>query len=305
MRNAFTESLCDIAERDSRILFLVADIGNITFDRFRDQHSNRFINIGVAEANMVGTAAGLALSGKLPFVYTIASFLTMRAMEQIRDDVCYQNVNVKIIGVGGGIAYSTLGPTHHTVEDIAMMRAIPNMTVISPADPLEAKKASLAIYEHEGPVYVRLNKVGEPNLYTEDYPFKIGRATLLRKGDDAAIIATGAINGRALQAAAILEKEGISVRVINMHTLKPIDREAVLQAAETGAVVSLEEHSPFGGLGGAVAEILATEASRRVPFRILAFPDQFAHHYGDQEYLRDRHGLGLSRIVGTIKELLK
>lgn len=307
MRNALTESLCQIAAKNEKLLFLVADIGNITFDKFREEFPERFINVGVAEANMVGIAAGLALSGKIPFVYTIASFLTMRAFEQIRDDVCYQKANVKIVGVGGGVAYSTLGPTHHTVEDLAMMRAVPNMTVISPADPLEAKKVSLAVCDHEGPVYIRLGKAGEPNLYADDnFPFRIGKANVMRKGRDVTLFTTGAITGSVLKAAGLLGREGIEARVVNMHTLKPLDREAVLSAAEeTRAIVSIEEHSLYGGLGGAVSEILAEEAPRKVPFKRLGLPDRFAHDYGPLDYVRNRMGLSVERIVQTAKDLLE
>jgi transketolase len=306
MRNALTEALCRIAAKDERFLFLVADIGNITFDQFRKEHPDRFFNLGVAEANMVGVAAGLALSGKVPFVYTIASFLTMRAFEQIRDDVCYQNVNVKIVGVGGGVAYSNLGPTHHTVEDIAMMRAIPNMTIVAPADPLEAEKVSYAVCDHDGPVYIRLNKAGEPNLYTEDYDFVLGQATTLREGTDITLIATGAINQKAFAAADMLLAEGVSARVVNMHTLKPIDRDAILRAAtETKAILTIEEHSCMGGLGGAVAEVLAQDAATNVPFRILGLPDAFAHEYGDQEFLTARLGLGTNDVVAAAQDLLK
>ena len=307
MRDAFTQALCKIAAENDKMIFLVADIGNITFDCFRKEFPERFINVGVAEANMVGMAAGLALSGKVPFVYTIASFLTMRAFEQIRDDVCYQNVNVKIVGVGGGIAYSTLGPTHHTVEDIAMMRAIPNMTIISPADPLEARKVSHAVCAHEGPVYIRLNKAGEPNLYkSDDFIFTIGKANRMREGKDGTLISTGAITGLALQAAEVLAQEGIQVRVVNMHTLKPLDREAILCAAhETKAIVSIEEHSLYGGLGSAISEVLAEEnPCSRVPFKRLALPDRFSHDYGSQSYLRGRMGLSVERVTATMKNLL-
>ena len=306
MRNAFTESLCEIARQNEKVFLLVADIGNITFDLFRKDFPDRFLNVGVAEANMVGVAAGLALSGKIPFVYTIASFLTMRAFEQIRNDVCYQNLNVKIVGVGGGVAYSTLGPTHHALEDISMFRAVPNMTIVSPADPVEARKVSQVAVKTMGPMYIRLAKAGEPVLNTKPYDFRIGRAVTLREGNDTTFITTGAITKKALLAAESLSREGIQARVLNMHTLKPLDREVILRAAaETKAILTVEEHSLYGGLGSAVAEVLAEEASQKIPFKRMALPDLFSHDFGSQDYLTDTLGLSVNSMVTTMKKLLR
>ena len=304
MRNAFTLAMCELAKRDPRILFIVSDIGNITFDSFRAEFPERFMNVGVAEANMIGVCAGLASCGRIPIAYTIASFEIFRAFEQIRDDVCYQNLPVKIVGVGGGLAYSTLGPTHHVIEDLAMFRAMPNMTVVCPSDPVEARLLALASVEHPGPVYIRLAKAGEKRLFSEDHTIEIGQAIPMAIGGDVTLIATGMMVGNALKAASRLEESGIQTGVLNVHTLKPIDREAILDAAErSGLIVTVEEHGIYGGLGGAVAEVVAEEG---VPVRVkrLGLPDRFCPDYGTQEHLWERAGLDPESIVEAVQSLL-
>lgn len=304
MRNAFTQTMCELARRDDRILFLVSDIGNIIFDAFRAEFPRRFINVGVAEANMIGVSAGLALSGKIPIAYTIASFQVFRAFEQIRDDVCYQNLPVKIVGVGGGLAYSTLGPTHHTVEDLAMFRAVPNMTIVCPADPVEARLLAAASIDRPGPVYIRLAKAGEPTIHGDDFSLSIGRAVRLAEGTDVTLIATGVLVRTALEGARILRGQGIHAGVIDMHTLKPLDEEAVLEAARrTGAVVTIEEHNIYGGLGGAVAEVLAEHAAE-VRLKRLGLPDHFCAEYGSQDYLLERVGLSAKAIAEAASDFL-
>lgn len=304
MRDAFAAELYEIVALDSRTLLLVGDIGFKVFDRLAADFPDRFINMGIAESNMIGVSAGLAMSGKLPFVYTIIPFLTMRAFEQIRVDVCMQRQPVKIVGVGGGVAYGALGPTHHAIEDVAILRALPNLTIISPCDPLESRKATRAAYEHDGPVYIRLIKNGEPPLYQGDFDFRIGRAVQMRRGKDATIIAAGALTRRALEAADQLAEKGIQVRVLNMHTVKPLDAEAVLQAAEeTGAMVTVEEHSIIGGLGSAVAEVLA-ESQARIPFRRIGIQDAFCYGVGSQEHHLERHGVTVDGIGGIVYGLL-
>lgn len=296
--------MCELARRDDRILFLVSDIGNITFDAFRAEFPQRFINVGVAEANMIGVSAGLALSGRIPVAYTIASFQVFRAFEQIRDDVCYQNLPVKIVGVGGGLAYGTLGPTHHTVEDLAMFRAVPNMTVVCPADPVEAQLLAAAAVELPGPVYIRLAKAGEPTIHGDGFSLRIGRAVRLADGGDVTLIATGVLVRTALEGARLLRAHGIHASVIDMHTLKPLDDEAVLEAARrTGAVVTIEEHSIYGGLGGAVAEVLAERAAG-VRLKRLGLPDHFCAEYGSQDDLLEQAGLSATAIVQATSDLL-
>lgn len=304
MRNAYISALYDLAQSDQNILSLVADNGAIVFDRFRVAYPDRFINFGISEANMVSVAAGLAASGKTPFAYTIAGFITMRAFEQVRDDVCLQKQNVKLIGVGGGFAYGTLGPTHHATEDLAVMRVLPEMTILVPASPLEAKKATFAAAEHRGPVYIRLEATKEPEIYEKDYNFQIGHAETLSEGADVTLIATGSIVFDALQVARELQAEGMGVRVLNMHTIKPLDVETVIRAAwETNALLTIEEHSVIGGLGGAVAEALAENNQGHVQFARMGLNDAFAQGYGSHAELRRAHGLSVEGIKAKTREL--
>lgn len=301
MRNAFTKRLCEIAAKDKNIVLITNDAPTPPFLEFREKFPERFINAGLAEANMTGMAAGLALSGKIAVTYSIVPFVVMRCYEQVRDDICYQNVNVKIVGIGGGIVYSTLGGTHTSLEDISMMRALPNMTVISPADPLEAKKAAEAIISYKGPVYIRIGRTGEPVLYRKDYNFEIGKAVKMRSGRDATVIGYGSISLRVLQAADELKKEGIGVKVINMHTLKPLDETAIIRAAKkTGALVSVEEHSIVGGLSSAISQVLVKNQIH-VPFRPIALKDEFLTNYGKQTEILDMLGFSVDDIKKAIK----
>lgn len=303
MRDAFIAELHALAAEDPRILLLSGDIGFKVFDRFRDAYAGRFLNLGIAEANMVGMSAGLAMSGKRPFVYTIIPFLTMRAFEQIRVDLCMHEMPVRLVGVGGGLAYDILGPTHHAVEDIAILRALPNMTVVVPSDPVTARAATRAVHDLPCPAYVRLGKNGEPVLPGSDQPFVLGRALERRAGRDVTIIGCGPILKVALDAAEILQRQGLSCRVLDMHTVKPIDVEAVAAAArETRAIVALEEHSIIGGLGGAVAETLA-ENQLAVPFKRVGVPDVFTYEVGSQAHLLAFHGITAGAIADTLVTL--
>lgn len=300
MRDALCESLVELARADERVLLMVADIGTITFDAFRRDCPDRFLNMGVAEANMVGVAAGLALSGKIPFVYTIGSFLAMRAFEQIRDDVCYQNQKVRIVAVGGGLVYSTLGCTHHLVEDLAMFRAVPNMVVLSPCDPAEAAQMVRAVVDYDGPVYIRLSKAGEPAMHDEGYQFRLGKACRLRPGKDMTFIATGAVMRHVVEAARRLASRGVGAGVLDMSTIKPLDREAVLQAAgETSRIVTVEEHNVLGGLGGAVAEVIAESGNGPVRLKRLGIPDRFVETYGTHDDLLAQCGLDADSIAAA------
>lgn len=306
MRDAFVRTVCLLAKENKDIYVLVGDIGTFTFDPFRGAFPKRFLNMGIAEANMMGVSAGLALSGKIPFVYTIAPFVTMRCFEQIRVDVCYQNLNVKVVGVGTGLAYSTLGPTHQTVEDIAIMRALPNMTIISPADPLETEKVTRAVVEYQGPVYIRLAKSGEPVIYESDYEYKIGKGVILKDGEDITFIATGVAVYNAIIAADKLSKEGISVRLINMHTLKPLDSEIIIKSAnETGAIITIEEHSIIGGLGSGVSEVISEQIPKKILFQRVGLLDTFSRDYGTHEQIQALHKLSPEYIVDCAKRLLK
>ncbi len=304
MRDAFIAELHRIAGENDDVVLLSGDIGFKVFDDFVASYPGRYINMGIAEANMMGVAAGLALSGKRPVVYTIIPFLTMRAYEQIRVDVAMHSLPVTIVGVGGGLAYDILGPTHHAIEDVAILRALPGMTILVPADPSEARAATRVAYDANGPVYIRLGKNGEPPLSEGESTFRLGKATVLRPGNGVSIVGSGPILGNALEAARILELQGIDCRVVNLHTVKPLDREAIIAAArETAAIVVVEEHNVIGGTGSAVAEILA-ETGIGMPFRSLGIPDVFTFEVGSRDYLLKMHGLTAQDIAEAMKALL-
>ena len=306
MRDIFVRTLSELMDRDERIFLITADMGYFIFDAIKKKYPRRFINLGIAEANMIGVCAGLALSGKIPFAYAITSFITSRAFEQIKVDVCYHKANVKIVGIGSGITYGTSGPTHQSIADIAIMRSLPHMTIFSPADPVDSLKITKAAYEHNGPVYIRLAKQGEPVINKDDYKFKIGKGVELRSGRDATIIATGSIINNALKAQEELERNGLKVRVINMHTLKPIDKDIILKAAEeTKAILTLEEHNVLGGLGSIVAEVLVEEAKTKIKFRRLGLNDTFCLDYGSDECLHRKYQLDSLYITQAIKTLVR
>lgn len=257
MRTAFLETLCELAGKDERLWLLAGDLGYGTLDRFCERFPKRFINVGVAEQNMTGIAAGLALCNKIVFTYSIANFPTMRCLEQIRNDVCYHNASVKIVAVGGGLAYGAQGYTHHGVEDLAVMRSMPNMTIVAPGDPVEARLATKAIYDCEGPCYLRLGKAKEPIVHSSEPDFQIGKLLVLRDGTDVTLISTGGMLKRTMETADMLGQFGINARVVSMHTLKPVDHEALHSAlSNVPILVTIEEHSVHGGLGGVVAESL-------------------------------------------------
>lgn len=304
MRNAYIKTLYELAKEDVNVLGINADNGAIVYDAFRRDFPKQYMNFGIAEANMVAAAAGMASQGKIPFIYTIGAFLVYRAMEFIRNDVCYQKQNVKIVGIGSGCAYANLGPTHQTTEDISVLRAMPGLTIFCPASPLEAQKATRAAYELDGPVYLRLGRNGEPEIYEKDYDFVPGKGIMLRDGKDVTIIGTGGILLDVLEAADMLEKDGFSVRVINIHTIKPLDEEIIQKAAEeTKAIVTVEEHSIYGGLGGAVAEVLA-EYGGNVRFRRIGLKG-FVEGYGDPESVKKMNGIDNEAIKMVVLELLR
>lgn len=306
MRNAYLEALYDLAQNNRQIMSLNADIGAIVFDKFKADFPDQFINFGVAEPNMISAAAGMASCGKIPFTYTIMPFITMRTYEQIRNDVCLQKMNVKIVGVGAGLVYSTLGPTHHAIEDIAIMKVLPNMTIVSPADPLEAKKATFAAAQIEGPVYLRLGTSKEPAVYQHDYDFTVGRGVKLKDGNDATIIATGSIVHDALQAVEELEKEKISVRLVNIHTIKPIDKEIILHAArETKAILTVEEHNIEGGFGSSVAAVILEGNGPPVKFKRLGIDDCFCSFYGTHQELKSHYGIAKEDIIREVINLYR
>lgn len=305
MRTAFFRTLLQLAEYDERINLIVGDIGFGVVEPFAERFPRRFLNAGVAEQNMTGIATGLALCNKVVFTYSIANFPTLRCLEQIRNDVCYHNANVKIVAVGGGFAYGSLGMTHHATEDLAIMRALPGMVVVAPGDPIEAEQATRAIVAHPGPCYLRLGRAGEVNVQRPRLAFEIGRAITVRDGGDVTLISTGGVLRTAVLVAERLAQEGVQARVLSMHTVKPLDTDAVLAAArETRAIVTIEEHSVIGGLGGAVAEVLAESDREKIAFKRVGLPSVFSSHVGSQEYLRAAYRLSEDQIFESLKPIL-
>jgi transketolase len=301
-RDAFAAALEDIAKHDLRICAVVNDsVGSSKVAGFGKRFPERLINVGIAEQTMVGLAAGLANSGKIPFVCAASCFLTARALEQIKVDVAYSDANVKLAGMSPGMAYGELGPTHHSIEDLAWTRAIAHMTVIVPADPIETDQALRAAAEYRGPVFLRIGRMPVPMVHDGQYRFEIGRAALLRDGQDVTLIANGTMVSRALEAADILARKDVQARVLNMSTVRPLDKEAVLAAADTGGIVTVEEHTVFGGLGSAVAEVVVT--NRPVPMRILGVPGVFAPT-GSATWLLEHFGLTAQRIFDAALELV-
>ena len=305
MRSAFINTLHKLAEEDEKIFLLNGDLGFSVLEGFTKSFSKRSLNMGVSEANMIGVASGLALSGKTVFVYSIIPFVTSRVFEQIRDDVALQKANVKIVGVGSGFTYGQLGPTHHSIEDIGIMRTLPNMTIICPGDPYETEEATKAIAALSGPVYLRIGKKGEPTVHKKSLPFKVGRAITVKKGTDCAIVATGNMLPVGLAVSEILDREKIKARLVSMHTIKPLDVNSIKRAAlETGAVFTLEEHNIIGGLGSAVAEVLPY--SRLSPIFVrFGIQDKFTHIAGTQDFLRSYHKISAKNIAFKIIKSLR
>ncbi len=302
-RDAFAGALETMARERPNIVTVVNDsIGSSKVGNFAKLFPNRLVNVGIAEQDLIGIAAGLANGGLLPFVCAASCFMTGRGLEQIKADVAYSNVNVKLCGMSSGMAYGELGPTHHSIEDLAWTRAIANMTVIVPADPLETRQAVFAAAETEGPMFLRISRSPVPQVHPDDYQFQIGRAAQLRAGKDVTLIANGTMISRALDAAELLAQRNIQARVLNMATVRPIDREAIISAArETHGIVTVEEHTVFGGLGSAVAEVVVQTVP--VPMRILGVPGVFAPT-GSAEFLFEHFGLTPDNIAKTALELL-
>ena len=300
MRSTFITSLIELAKKDKNIFLLVGDLGFSFIEKYQHLFPDRFINAGIAEANMIGVSAGLALSGKKPFVYSISPFVTMRCFEQVRIDLCEQNLNVILVGVGGGIGYGTAGPTHQAPEDISIMRSLPNMTVICPSDKTELRLLLKKIEHLKGPAYIRLSKDNALELYKTEPDFEIGKGIIKEEGKDATLITTGDTLSLGIEVHNLLKKKGVSLRLVSMHTVKPIDSELILKChKETKWVYTLEEHNIIGGLGSTVAEVLAN-SNTHVRFRKFALPDKFQKIAGSKEYLLSKNNLskeGISSII--------
>lgn len=305
MRTAYINILSELAMQDKNVIAMISDNGAIVYDDYRARFPNQYINSGIAESSMIAMAAGLASRGKIPFAYTIGAFLAYRALEFIRNDVCMQNQNVKIVGTGVGFSYPTLGPTHHVTEDVPMLRALPNLLLFSPASPREVKKCVRAAYEHEGPIYIRLGTNRESEVYEQDdYNFQVGRGIVLHDGKDITFVSTGSIVYDVVQAAKQLEKKGISARVVNIHTLKPFDRNIIIEsAALTKAIVSVEEQTIYGGVGSIVAEIIAEERLN-IKFARLGLTD-FAHGYGTHDEMKAVNGLSSEHMCSKVMSILE
>jgi len=300
MRDTYLNALYNLAKQDENVVSLVADNGLIVYDDFRKDFPDRYFNFGISEENMVAAAAGMASCGKIPFVYTISAFLAYRAYEFLRDDVCFQNQNVKIVGIGSGLTYSTLGPSHHTTEDIGLLRSIPNLTVFSPATSKEVGWIIKEAYRHRGPVYIRLSN-NEKEHYGESAVFELGIPSIVKPGSELTLITTGSIINEAMKVAQMMENEGISMEVASVHTLKPLSSRAIKElVSKTGRVVVLEEHNVIGGLYSAIAEAFV-EQQICVPTLRIGLLDTFAVGYGKIEEVRCANGLDYRAIYDRIK----
>lgn len=306
MRDHFVKRLSQLAATDNRIMLLTADLGFGVLTDFAAKFPRQFLNVGVAEQNMTGMATGMALEGLIVFTYSIGNFPTLRCLEQIRNDAAYHDANVKIVSVGSGFSYGSLGMSHHATEDLAIMRAIPGITIFSPGDLWESMEATEAAVKTPGTCYLRLDKSAAGRNEAPGETFAVGVPRLRRPGSDVAILATGGIVEEALKAAANLSALGIEARVLSVHTLRPLDIQPILSAArETRAVITLEEHTVDGGLGGLVAEILLENDCAPKRFRRMGLRNGFSAIVGSQAYLRKRYGLDAAAIAETVKNCLK
>lgn len=294
-----------MARNDERIFLITPDIGYSVLEVFRDEFPERYLNVGVAEQNSVSIAAGMALSGLIPYVYTINPFVCMRPFEQIRLDVAYMNTNVRLVGVGGGFSYGAAGATHHTLEDIAIMRVLPNMTVICPGDPWEVDKAVIESVNYKGPIFLRLGKQGEPLINDTEAEYKIGKAIRIKEGEDITLISTGNTLEIANTVTDNLKNKNINSSLVSMHTVKPLDKNAIIEILKKGKpVFTLEEHSLIGGLGSAVADIISQTEFNPV-FRMFGTEDKFSHYVGGHDYIREKFGLTSEKITENILNVLK
>ena len=304
MQSAYIGKLMELAEQDSRVLHILADSGTGYDEMFRRNFPEQNYNFGISEENMTAAAAGMAAVGRIPFVFTAGAFLAYRSLEFIRDDICFQNLNVKIIGMGSGLSWSSLGPTHHTTEDIAVLRAIPNLMILSPATPRQTSECLQIAYEHTGPVYMRIGMNHEKEFFDENYQMSADQIDRLKVGNDAAIFVTGSILEEAEKAADMLEKEGISTSLINVPVIKPFNGAYVLDTAKTAKMlVTVEEHSVYGGLGSMVAETVA-EYGLGVKVKRIGMEDAFAFGYGTHAQVRAANRLDAESICRKVKRYL-
>lgn len=305
MRNAFAKQITELAQRDKRVVLLSGDIGNRLFDDLKAKCPDRFFNCGVAEANMIGMAAGMAMSGLRPVCYTITPFITYRCLEQIRIDVCYHHVPVVIVGTGAGLSYASLGATHHSCEEMGMLRLLPGLAVVAPADALEVRGALKAALNHPHPVYIRIGKKGEPVIHKTEPEFQIGRAISIREGKDVCLLSAGNMLAVALETADLLAAQSVSAKVVSFHTIKPLDEAALAEVfTRFKLVVTVEEHSILGGLGGSVAEWLADHSPAKARLLRCGTADEFLHETAEQEEAREHFGLTAAAMAARITQSL-
>lgn len=304
MNSAYIGKLMELAEKDHDVLHLLADSGTGYDEMFRKNFPDQIFNFGIGEENMVAAAAGLATVGKKPFVFTAGAFLAYRSMEFIRDDVCFQNLNVKIIGMGSGLSWSSLGPTHHTTEDVAVLRSLPNLTILSPATPRQVSECVQAAYDFDGPVYIRIGMNNETEFFSDDYVYDMNRNDILMNGDDVLVYTTGSILEEAYKACEILRKDGLEVKLVNVTSLKPFNDTELLELAKrNGKVITVEEHNIHGGIAGIISEI---NAYKGLGLKItpIGIDDVFAKGYGNQSAVRKQNGLDANGIYNKMRKAI-
>jgi len=288
LRTAFIDTLRELARVDDRIFLLTADMGYSVFETFRDEFPDRFLNTGIAEQNTIGIAAGLASRGKIVFVYSIIPFVTMRCFEQVRLDLAYNFMNVKLVGVGAGLTYGSLGSSHHALEDIAIMRSLPDMTVLCPGDPIETRELIKRSFEYEGPVYIRLGKNGEPKIHPDETRIEIGKSITVLEGNDLALITTSNMLETGKKWVEEWKQDGVNVSLISMPSLKPFDSSTVKNLIDKEIpIITLEEHSVIGGLGSIISQVIAT-TGKPVKFQQIGINDKFSHVVGGHEFQRKK-----------------
>jgi transketolase len=303
MRDTFVRTLLEIAKKDKNVYIVTGDLGFGVLKPFWTELPDQIINAGIAEQNMTSIAAGLAMQGKIVYTYSIGNFPTLRCIEQIRNDCAYHNANVKVVCVGGGFVYGSLGMSHHATEDIAMMRALPDVTVLAPGDLVEAECATKAIYKQEGTCYLRLGRGGEKRIHEKLENFTIGKAIEIQQGEKVAVFSTGAIFDEVNEACEELKAQGVVPTVYTFPTVKPIDKEVILQCAKTHkAIVTVEEHNLSGGFGSAVAEVLAEEGGEKAKLVRVALDDRYSCIVGSQKYLRKQYSIDAKTIIEKVKE---
>lgn len=307
MRTTFINTLTEMAREDEKIMCVIGDTGFSVFEEFEAEFGNRFVNVGIAEQNFVGFGAGLAAMGMKPYIYNVVSFMTLRATEQIMLDVCYQENPVVLIGVGGGFAYANAGPTHHALQDIGMMRMLPNMTVVCPGDPVEMREVMHQSVDYEHPLYIRIGRSVDPIVHQKPIEFKIGKAIKMRDGRDAVLFAIGTMLKEAAHVCELLEQRGIQVELYSMHTVKPLDEVTVIDCAKRHqAVFTLEEHSVVGGLGSAVSEVLVQNLEQcTAKYKAFGVNDVFAPVTGSREYLLELFHMDADSVAKQMEAIIR